>query len=79
MLLLGMMLLGMVLLGMLLFAVTVLPSLRRHEITHVTGSIDPGRDIDIINTELVLADLEVIDRRMQVFVLRTNVWGCVFV
>ncbi|MEK6702577.1 MAG: redox-regulated ATPase YchF [Planctomycetota bacterium] len=30
------------------------------EITHVAGTIDPLRDIDIINTELVLADLEVV-------------------
>jgi len=28
------------------------------DITHVEGSIDPLRDIEIINTELVLADLE---------------------
>jgi ribosome-binding ATPase len=31
------------------------------DITHVAGSIDPVRDIDIINTELVLADLETVD------------------
>ena len=28
------------------------------DVHHVTGSIDPVRDIGIINTELVLADLE---------------------
>ena len=28
------------------------------DIHHVTGSVDPVRDIEIINTELVLADLE---------------------
>jgi ribosome-binding ATPase len=28
------------------------------------GSNDPGRDIDIINTELVLADLQTVDRRL---------------
>ncbi|QOJ00802.1 MAG: redox-regulated ATPase YchF [Phycisphaeraceae bacterium] len=28
------------------------------DITHVEGTVDPLRDIDIINTELVLADLE---------------------
>lgn len=29
-------------------------------VTHVESSIDPGRDIDVINTELQLADLETI-------------------
>ena len=33
-------------------------------ITHVEGSIDPIRDIEIINTELCLADLEVLERRL---------------
>jgi ribosome-binding ATPase len=31
------------------------------DIVHVSGSIDPLRDIDIINTELILADLETVD------------------
>jgi len=35
------------------------------EITHVEGKIDPIRDIEIINTELILADLEVIDNRIN--------------
>lgn len=35
------------------------------DITHVEGSIDPIRDIEIINTELCLADLEVLERRVQ--------------
>ncbi len=34
-------------------------------ITHVEGSIDPLRDIDIINTELCLADLESLDKRLE--------------
>ena len=33
-------------------------------ITHVTGKIDPINDIEIINIELVLADLEVINNRI---------------
>lgn len=33
-------------------------------ITHVTGSPDPVRDIEIINIELVLADLEIITNRI---------------
>ena len=34
-------------------------------ITHVAGSVDPVRDIEIINTELCLADLESVDKRVQ--------------
>ena len=34
-------------------------------ITHVAGSVDPFRDIEIINTELCLADLESVDKRLQ--------------
>ena len=34
-------------------------------ITHVAGSVDPVRDIEIINTELCLGDLESVDKRLQ--------------
>ena len=34
-------------------------------VTHVEGSTDPLRDIEIINTELIMADLEMIDRRID--------------
>lgn len=34
-------------------------------IIHVTGSVDPVRDIEIINLELALADLAQIERRMD--------------
>ena len=34
------------------------------DIIHVAGSVDPVRDIEIINLELVLADLDQIDRRI---------------
>ena len=34
-------------------------------ITHVAGSLDPLRDIDIINTELCLADLETVEKRID--------------
>lgn len=33
-------------------------------VTHVEGRIDPIRDIDIINIELMLADLDIISKRM---------------
>ena len=35
------------------------------DITHVDGSIDPARDIETINLELVLADLEILSRRID--------------
>ncbi len=35
------------------------------DIIHVAGKVSPLEDIDIINTELLLADLEVITKRMQ--------------
>lgn len=34
------------------------------EITHVEGNTDPIRDIEIINTELILADLEIVENRI---------------
>ncbi len=35
------------------------------DIIHVTGSVDPIRDIEIVTTELVLADLEALRRRRE--------------
>jgi ribosome-binding ATPase len=35
------------------------------DIIHVSGSVDPARDIDVINLELGLADLSQIERRME--------------
>lgn len=34
-------------------------------ITHVEGSLDPLRDIEIINTELCLADMESVEKRIE--------------
>lgn len=34
-------------------------------VTHVDGTIDPMRDIDTINLELIFADLEVVERRIS--------------
>lgn len=33
------------------------------DVIHVSGSVDPLRDVDVINTELMLADLESIEKR----------------
>lgn len=35
------------------------------DIVHVDGSIDPLRDIETINMELILSDIEVLDRRID--------------
>ena len=35
------------------------------DIVHVEGSIDPARDIETINLELILSDIEMLDRRMD--------------
>jgi hypothetical protein len=35
------------------------------DIHHVSGTIDPVRDIDVITTELMLADLEVVQKRRE--------------
>lgn len=35
------------------------------DITHVDGSVDPARDIETINLELVLSDLDILTRRID--------------
>jgi ribosome-binding ATPase len=35
------------------------------DVHHVSGSVDPVRDIEVINTELMLADLETVRRRRE--------------
>lgn len=35
------------------------------DITHVHGSVDPMRDIEVINLELVLADMQVVSKRIE--------------
>ncbi len=34
-------------------------------IPHAMGQVDPGRDVEVINTELLLKDLEIIGRRLD--------------
>jgi len=36
-----------------------------HDITHVAGEIDPIDDIEVINTELLLADLETVQKGLE--------------
>ncbi|HVL99644.1 MAG TPA: redox-regulated ATPase YchF [Egibacteraceae bacterium] len=35
------------------------------DVVHVEGTVDPGRDMDVINTELLLRDLETVERRAE--------------
>ncbi len=35
------------------------------DVTHVSGSVNPNRDIDVIELELVLADLESVQKRLE--------------
>jgi ribosome-binding ATPase len=35
------------------------------DVTHVEGGVDPGRDLDLLELELVLADLETVSRRLE--------------
>jgi len=35
------------------------------DVVHVAGAVDPRHDIGVINTELVLADIETLDRALQ--------------
>ncbi len=35
------------------------------KIVHVDGSVDPLRDVDVINTELLISDIEVLERRLD--------------
>src|SRR5512144_1545314 len=42
------------------------------DVTHVAGTIDPLRDAEVIDTELMLADLESLERRLTALVKRTR-------
>jgi GTP-binding protein YchF len=35
------------------------------DIAHTYGTIDPRRDVEVVATELILADLEIVDRRLE--------------
>ena len=34
------------------------------DVAHVNSTVDPKRDIDIVNTELILADMDTVDKRL---------------
>ncbi len=37
---------------------------KQEEVSHIYGSLDTRRDVEIVNTELILADLETLEKRM---------------
>ncbi len=45
--------------------VEVLRCFKGEEVIHVENSVDPLRDLEIINTELILKDLEAVEKRMK--------------
>jgi ribosome-binding ATPase len=45
--------------------VQVVRCFENEDVHHVTGTVDPVRDIEIINTELILADLDTVQRRRE--------------
>ena len=48
---------------------------RDKDITHVDGSVDPVRDVETINLELVMADLETVDKRIGKIEISRNKRG----
>ncbi|MEA3399524.1 MAG: GTPase, partial [Patescibacteria group bacterium] len=47
----------------ILHMVRLFPTTDKNDITHVYGNIDPLRDIEVINLELILADFETVNKR----------------
>lgn len=45
--------------------VEVVRCFQDENIIHVSGGVDPIRDIEIINVELILSDLEIVDNRLE--------------
>ena len=43
----------------------VRPGETQENIIHVDGNVDPIRDIEVINVELIMSDLEIIDNRIN--------------
>jgi len=45
------------------------------EVIHTAGEIDPKRDIEVIETELILSDMEILDRRTQKIEKKSQIRG----
>ena len=50
----------------------VLRCFEDEDITHVDGSVDPIRDADTVETELMLADIDSLERRMTALVKKSR-------
>lgn len=55
--------------------VQVLRYFKDSDVVHVEGEVNPVRDVEIINTELIFADLEVIDRNLPNLAKRAKMTG----
>jgi len=44
--------------------VHVVRCFKQQEVSHLYGSLDPKRDVEIVTTELILADLETVEKKM---------------
>lgn len=55
--------------------VQVIRHFKDADVVHVHGTIDIMRDIEIINTELILADLEIIERNLPNITKRAKTTG----
>lgn len=51
----------------------VVRAFKDSDVQHVSGSADPKLDIEVINTELILADLQTLDNRLQKFAKEARV------
>jgi len=45
------------------------------DVIHVDGDVDPLRDIEVINLELILADLAQIEKRLEKVTLHFNTYS----
>jgi len=52
--------------------VQVLRHFKDSEVVHVEWAVDPMRDVEIINTELIFADLEIIERQLPNLAKKTK-------
>ncbi len=52
--------------------VQVLRYFKDSEVVHVEWAVDPMRDVEIINTELIFSDLEIIDRNLSNLAKKTK-------
>lgn len=55
--------------------VQVLRYFQDPDVVHVEGTVDPLRDVEIINTELILADLEQLDRSLPYLQKKAKTWA----